>query len=343
MTTNEGPEAVLNAIAAAERIVVSSQSPLDGDSVGCEIALLSLVPAMHPGASIRAINEGLPPRVYRFLDGCEKLEVLEADGDAPATDLLIVLDCGDLGRFDFLPAKFAGTRVVNLDHHASNTGFGDVRWVAPDFASTGEQVMHLAQRAGLTVPKAAAEALYTAMVFDTGRFAYSNTRPETFRDAAILLESGVRPEAMFRALFRSKTRGALALMGFALNAMAFGAAGDAAWVTVRMADLETAGATYEDMEDLVNLPMSLEGMETALLFKELPRGRVKVSLRSDRWFDVADFARRYGGGGHVRASGMTVDGGIDDVVERVVQDLEVSMAAGRPAAAPGGGTKGTAE
>ncbi len=326
------PNDVLQAMRDATAIVVSSQSPLDGDSVGSELALLHLASQLAPNATVRAINEAAPPRLYGFLPGIERLEILGPNDEAPPTDLLIVVDCGDLDRFDYLPSRFRDARVVNLDHHQSNTGFGDVHWVAETLASTGEQVARIAEVAGATLDRPAAEALYAAIVFDTGRFAYSNTSAETLRIAATLLDAGVRPEAMYRELFRSRSPASLQLTGLALSRIRYNDARDAAWVAIRTTDLEEAGGGYEDLEDLVNVPMALRGMEVSLLFKELPDGRAKVSLRSDRWFDVAAFARGYGGGGHVRAAGMTVPGPLDRSVDEVTAALDRQMADTRPAA-----------
>lgn len=325
------PNDVLQAMREATAIVVSSQSPLDGDSVGSELALLHLAPQLAPGATLRAINESPPPQLYGFLPGIDRMEVLGPADTPPPADLLIVLDCGDLDRFDYLPSRFTDAKIVNLDHHQSNTGFGDVHWVAETLASTGEQVAAIAELAGATLDRAAAEALYAAIVFDTGRFAYSNTSAATLRIAATLLDAGVRPEAMYRELFRSRSEASLRLMGLALSRIQYAPDRDAAWVAIRTADLDRAGGGYEDLEDLVNLPMSLRGMEVSLLFKELPDGRAKVSLRSDRWFDVAAFARGYGGGGHVRAAGMTVPGPLDRSVAEVSAALVARMAETRPA------------
>ncbi|MBN2490614.1 MAG: bifunctional oligoribonuclease/PAP phosphatase NrnA [Planctomycetes bacterium] len=310
---------------SARSIVVSSQSPLDGDSVGCEVALLELGPELAPGARWHALNESAVPTLYTFLDGTDRLTVLTPDAAPPEADLLILLDCGALDRFAFLPERFPATRILNLDHHASNTRFGDFHWVAPDHASTGEQVFEIARAAGAGLTPAAARGLYLALAFDTGRFAYSSTRPETLRYAADLVEAGARPEDLFRALWRNRTEGALRMMAFAVQHLNRGAAGRLAWVAVSAADLAAAGATREDLEDLVNLPLTLAGVEVSLLLRELTDGRTKVSLRSDRWFDVAAFAAHFGGGGHVRAAGAVVDLALEAAAAALVPALDAAV------------------
>jgi len=321
----ENAASVLAELRSARSIVVSSQTPLDGDSVGCEIALLHLAGNLVPGADVRAINESLPPETYGFLPGIQRLEVLAPGGQAPDADVLLILDCGDLGRYSHLPDLFSDSRIVNIDHHASNTRFGHLNWVRPDRASTGEMVFELLEVAGVPLTPEAAQALYVALVFDTGRFAYSNTRPATHRQAAALLEAGVRPEAVFRELERNRPEGALRMMGFVIEHLRRDAGGLLAWVAITLEDLDAASATVEDLEDLVNLPMTLAGVEVSVLLRELPDGRTKASLRSDRWFDVAEFAGRFGGGGHVRAAGMTLEGPLARSTERVTRELVAAL------------------
>lgn len=324
------PAEVIEALEAARSVVLTSQSPLDGDSVGCEVALLAAAPELMPGARVTALNESPPSAQYAFLPGVEKLGVLGPDEEAPRADLLVVLDCGDLGRFSYLPQRFPDARIVNIDHHASNSGFGQVAWVAPDRASTAEQVYEILRAASVPLSLNMATALYAAMVFDTGRFAYSNTRPQTHRYAAHLLDQGVRPEATFRALYRSRTPAALKMMGFAIENLNLAVNGALAWVQVRLSDLERAGAESGDLEELVNLPMTLASVEVSLLFREIPGDRVKVSLRSDRWFDVAAFAGHFGGGGHVRAAGLTLSAPLDQAVETVTQRMIQALDGGKP-------------
>ena len=329
--TSSTTSRILQAIRSARSIVITSQSPLDGDSVGCELALLHTAEVLAPGVAMRALNETPPSRLYDFLTGIERLEVLSPDNPAPEADLLVILDCGDLDRFAYLPGRFPDAHIVNIDHHQSNPGFGDIVWVAPDHASSGEQVFELFQEAGVTPGLEAAEALYLSMVFDTGRFAYSNTRPDTHRYAARLVELGVRPEAMFRALDRNRTRGALRMMAFAIQNLNQAAHGRLGWVVVRADDMAANQANPDDLEDLVNLPMTLKGVEVSVLFKERADGRIKASLRSDRWFDVAAFARRFGGGGHIRAAGMTLAIPVESLKSEIVLPLTEELEKGTEA------------
>jgi len=321
---------VIQAFETARSVVLTSQSPLDGDSVGCEVALLAAAPALMPEARVTALNESLPSAQYAFLSGVEKLGVLGPDEEAPRADLLVVLDCGDLRRFAYLPQRFPDARVMNIDHHASNSGFGHIAWVAPDRASTAEQIYEILRTAGVPLSRDTARALYAAMVFDTGRFAYSNTRPETHRYAADLLDLGVRPEATFRALYRNRSPAALKMMGFAIETLQLAADGALAWIQICQADMERAGAEPEDLEELVNLPMTLANVEVSMLFREIPGDRIKVSLRSDRWFDVADFAGHFGGGGHVRAAGLTLSAPLDSAVQSVTQRMIQALQDGKP-------------
>jgi phosphoesterase RecJ-like protein len=221
-------------------------------------------------------------------------------------------------------SRSPGTRVLNIDHHGDNRRYGDVNWVEPAAAATGELVYALLEAAGLPVTPEVATNLYAAIVTDTGSFRYSSTSPETFRIAARLVEAGARPADVASQLYETRHLAGLHLLGRVLQQVETNAAGTIAWVVI-----ERSPAGSPDLleaEDLVTYPRSLRTTKVAVLFRPLA-GEVKVSLRAKGEVDVARVAARLGGGGHPNAAGVILKGGLAEAQALVLGAVEEAVAA----------------
>jgi phosphoesterase RecJ-like protein len=167
---------------------------------------------------------------------------------------------------------------------------------------------------------------------DTGGFRFSNTRPRTLRVAAELLEAGCDPEAIYLQVYAKAPAGRPRLIAEALQTLEVEPETGLAWITVPPGALERYNVTADDLEGVVEFPRSIEGVRMALLFREIAQGRVKVSLRSVGDVDVAEFAREFGGGGHRKAAGLSLQGSLAEVRERVLAAARAYLDGGRPAA-----------
>lgn len=318
---------VLDEIRRHRRLLVVTHDAADGDAVGSSLAMACLLRALGKEATI--VQPGPLPRGLRFLPGSEKIRTFPEGLEGPF-DAVVCVDCSTRDRTDPV-----GTRLpddlpwINIDHHASNDRFGAANWVDPAYASVGEMVHDLAERAGIVPDRAMTLALYTALVTDTGRFGFSNTRPATHRTAARLLELGVDPSEIHARLFRDATVGLLRLEAEAIARLRTRLGGRIAWTSVTRAMCRRAGCNHEEAPDIVEIPARLAGVEVAVLFRELePGGGTRVSLRSSRGFAVDRFAGTFGGGGHAAAAGCTLADGLSRAARRVLDALEHAMEEG---------------
>jgi phosphoesterase RecJ-like protein len=326
MTIPIPPERASAARAVAEtlrpgtRAVLTTHVNADGDGVGSEVALWHLLSARGVKASI-ANSTGIPER-FDFLipDGADASD--RATKEIERADAIVVLDIADLTRLgDLAPAvKRHSGPVVCIDHHVSPGTLPDgPRLVAPDASATAELVFDLAMTLGWELTPAAARALYVGILTDTGAFRFSNTTPRILRVAAALLERGVNAEEIYQQVYASAPEGRVRLTADVLQTLVVEPDAGLAWVTVPPDALERHGVTPDDLDGVVEFPRSIAGVRLALLFRQLASGRVKVSLRSLGDVDVAVFAQQFGGGGHAKAAGVSFEGTMGEVQERVLR------------------------
>ena len=210
------------------------------------------------------------------------------------------------------------TTRVCIDHHqGADNGFADVVVSDTSAAAAGVLIYELIRHMKGNISPRIADAVYTAIITDTGTFRFSNTDERVLSIAKELVAGGVDPFNLHRSVF-NRTQGAVRLLGEVLTTMGMTPDGRIAWIHATRDMFNKSGATYEDSDGLIDLVRSIQGVELALFFKETGDGKVKVSLRSNGKIDAYKIATQHGGGGHRMASGMTVEGpmtkAIDDVV-----------------------------
>ena len=301
-------------------VVLTTHMNADGDGCGSEVALAELLRAQ--GLVVRIVNPTPWPSMYRFLLG--DLEDASPRGAAALDriDGLVVLDVSDVKRLGVLAEAVRGLRVPRLviDHHvASDEPAGSIRLTSTKACATGELVFDYATELGLPITERVATALYAAILTDTGGFRYSNTSPRCQAVAAQLLAAGVDPEEMYRRIYASVSLGRLKLLGDALDTIEADDEHGISWISVPAGALERYGVRSEDFDGIVEHARSVIGTRLALFFRDLGHRKVKVSFRSVGDVDVNVFARRFGGGGHAKASGALVAGTLEEVRDMVVE------------------------
>lgn len=312
-------ETIRDALLPAERILLLSHVRPDGDAIGSQLALaLSLVAL---GKSVSAWNEDGCPGNLRFLKGSEL--VVPPPGDAESFDLVVCLDTASrerLGRC--LEAVTAAKQWINIDHHASNPGYGDLNFIDAGAAATGEIVYELITSQGLPFPMASGAALYVAVSTDTGSFRYPNTTARTYEIAADLLRRGVDAATICRHLYESYPRRRAVLLGELLTHARFDGHGQTAAFILDNATKTRLGILSEDVDGLIDAVRCVDTVQVAAFFEELPDERIRVSIRSKNpAIDVGSVCREYGGGGHRLAAGARIRGELGQVVDRVLQRI----------------------
>lgn len=320
------PIELVRRLTSARRLLVTSHQNPDGDAIGSELAVARGLAAL--GKQVVVWNRDPVPRLYTPLAGSDRIHV----GTAPPADIadfdgLLFLECPTPDRsgldgvdsVDSLP-------WFNVDHHLGNSDYGVVNWVDTQAAAVGEMVFLLLQELQAPIDSDTANALFLALVSDTGGFRYSNSRPRAFRAAAEMVTAGASPEAVATILHERQSEAALRLLAEVLQSLELHAGGRLATVALTDQMLERAGASRQDSEGLIEHPRSIEGVSAVALFRQERDNRFKVSLRSRGMIDVQAVAKSYDGGGHRNASGCLIEGSLNEVRSRVVADLERALA-----------------
>lgn len=293
----------------ADEVLLACHVGPDGDALG---ALLGLgLGLARRGARVTCSWGEEPtvvPEVYAHLPG---QELLVPPSQAPAAPpLLVTLDCSSADRLGSLADRVATAgRVLVVDHHGSGAAFGDVRLVDPGAAATVVLVTELLDRLGVPLDVELATCLYTGLVTDTGSFRHASTSPQVHALAARLVAAGVRPDEVARRVWECAPFGYLQVLGAAcgravLDTEALGGRG-LVWTLVRAADLAGAGLGLADVEGIIDVLRTAREAEVAVVLKEGPDGRLRVSTRSRGGVDVGAACAALGGGGHRFAAGFT--------------------------------------
>ncbi len=291
--------------AAREVAVVTHVNP-DGDALGSLFAASEGLKRIGKTTYASWGDEVVEvPFGYRFLPGADT--VIEP-AEVPETDAFLALDCGAadrLGSLESLATK--NGRLINVDHHPGNEGFGAMNIVVVTASSTAEIVTFLLRDLGVELDRDLATCLYTGLVTDTGRFQHPNATPDTLRLAADLLAHGVSAPTVAEEVFESAPFGYLKLAGRVLDRAELFEDERFVHSYVTQRDLDETGVGLDETEKLIDLVRSTRAADVAALFKEQPDGTFRVSLRS-RGPSVGAIARAHGGGGHELAAGFTATG-----------------------------------
>lgn len=289
----------------------------DGDCIG---SLLGLYWALHSVNKrvVIGLEDPVPP-IYRYLKGTESIRPVSEFDQLPAN--VIFLDCSDLERAGEQTLGQLSSRrlTINIDHHATNEGFGDYNYIDSQAAATAEIVCELLSAMDINIQPVMAEPLYAGLVMDSGRFMYSSTRPRTMETAARLMRTGVDLERARINLFESKPREEVLLLAQALQHLQWDETGKIAWMTLGYDEVKRIGALNLHPEGIINYTRSIAGVEVGLLFREVEPAVWKIGFRSKGSVDVARIAAHLGGGGHRQAAGARQDGDYQEIEQRVLQ------------------------
>src|SRR5579863_1874845 len=304
---------VLKQIEQRNRFLLTSHARPDGDAVGSALAFCQVLRAMGKQAEI-VLRDGVP-RIYQQLPFAG--EVISADRVNGKYEAAIILECDSIQRTRLQGLE--GGFLISIDHHVSGRPFANVNWIDPKAVATAELVYRLAREAGVAISPEIATCLYTAVLTDTGSFMFEGTNEHTFALARELVLAGADPSHCARNVYFGHSTAKMRLLGAALSNLHRD--GPLAWIWVTREQMEVVGAKEEDCEGLVNYALSIQDVEVAAFFRELPDGRFRVSLRSKGQMDVAAVAEQFGGGGHACASGCSIEGPLSVAVTQITAQL----------------------
>jgi len=308
------------------RFVLTTHVNPDGDAIGCEMALGLWLQSQ--GKTVHIINHDATPFVYRFLDPNGIIRVFDPATDAATladADAIVLLDTNHVSRVQSMEpfVRNSPAARICIDHHLDPEPFADLALINPDATSTGEILYHLFQAASShAIPPRVAQALYVAILTDTGSFRYPRVNAETHRMVARLIEWGADPVDLYNRVYNRWSPGRLRLLGEMLSRIEIAYGGRLVHVSITQEMLRRTGTLEEDTDNFTSYLMSMDGVVAGILFVEMRQG-FKISFRSRGDVPVNRLAQEFGGNGHLNAAGARfADGSPAEVHAAVVAAAE---------------------
>jgi phosphoesterase RecJ-like protein len=324
-------QAVVAALRQNDRFLVTSHEAPDGDALGSIRATELALRQLGKDTVMFLGGEAPLPGEYRFLE-LEELGLQRVRPADVAERVLVAVDCASASRVGAEPGLVeAAPFTINIDHHHDNPRFGDVNLIVADASSTGEILADVFRELGVALTPEIAEALYIALVTDTGRFQYANTTPKALRLAADLVEAGADVHRVFQGVYENVQFAKLKLLARALDRARVLEGGEILVSHLLREDFEAVGASEPYSEGIIDFLRSAEGALVSALIREPPRDAGplhKVSLRSSvDEVDVSAIARKSGGGGHREAAGFSSELSVDEITEFIVREVVAQVGA----------------
>ena len=305
---------VVEAIEGNGKFFLATHLNPDGDAIGSAVGLGLALRSM--GKQVTVYDRDGVPGICRFLPGADMVIDKVKEEDISGA-ILILLDCNDLERAGL--EGFTFERSIVIDHHQTESPFGDIRWVEPREPATGSMIFRLLEALGQKITPDIATNLYSAIAIDTGVFRYANTTAHVLEMAAYLVRAGADPADITERLYNSWSTDRYRLLSLALASLDMH--GPIAMSIITLGMFQETGTTGEDTETFVNYPLVMEPVKISVMLKEKEGDVWKVSLRSKGDIDVSRVAVQFNGGGHRNASGCSFEGNIVDVKQRLLSSL----------------------
>lgn len=316
------PETIAGILRTAPDALIVCHVAPDGDCLGSSLALALVCER----AGVRAVvgsADGVP-EAYRYLPGSERILPAPPEG---RFGVGIAMECSTLDRAGTFAGALSQCRtLINVDHHLSNAGYGNIVYWDTSAAAVGEQIHQIIRAMGAEVTADVAQCLLTAIVTDTGSFRFPNTTPATLRLAADLMERGASVHAVVERVYETRSAGSLRLVGQALSRLTISPDGRVAWTAITPQMMQDAGALPEDTTGIVGMLRQIRGVKVALVFEVTPAG-IRASIRSRDGARSNVIAEAFGGGGHQGAAGFTVPGTPEAVIARTLAEVEKELRA----------------
>lgn len=315
---------ISKAILDAKKIALTFHSSPDGDAIGSTLAILNGLRVL--GKDSYVVSREVIPDNLSFLPLGNEIDAAITK-PVSGTDLVIVLDCGNVDRISADLSEYKGD-VINIDHHISNENYGIINYIDPNSAATAELSFLLLEALGIKFDKKDETlakigcCIYTGIVTDTGCFRHSNVTERTHLICSKLIACGVDNNLIYRNLFDNRSFDKVKFIGHALNNLELLCNEKVAFIQLTMEDIASFNLQNADTSDIIGMILGIKGIEVAVIIKEVEDG-IKASLRSKNDVDVRKIAEVFGGGGHVKASGLKVQGAsLKEVKEKLIIEIE---------------------
>ena len=312
---------ILEEIKKAETIVIMAHETPDGDAIGSCLAMRVALKQLGKNSDV-IIRE--VPKIFDFLPGREEIKI---DSDVERYDLAIRLDCADFKRLVGNEYFEKAKQTIVIDHHSSNKMYGDINFINPVAPACCQILIGMFQYFNINIDKELGTCILTGIITDTGGFRYSGVTPETFEFTADLLRKGVNVSDIYQRVLETKTKSNFELIRRATNRLEFFENGKISFTYITKKDEEEVHAGAGDHEGIVENGRSVEGVEVSAFIREREKNVYKISLRTGNNSDinVSDICYVFGGGGHPRAAGATIQGNFEQVKEKLIKEIKNSL------------------
>ena len=321
-----GLKKICASIKKYNNFLITAHTNLEGDALGAELSFYALIRKLGKQGII--LNEDGIPYGHDFLPGVKRIRKLDSKSPSIKFDCLVVLDCADLKRTgNVWKLNKEGKPILNIDHHISNRGFGDVHWVDAHASSCSEMIYQIYKQMHLAINKPEAICLYTGMMTDTGSFRYSNTSSFTHQAVAELLKLGINVALIYRYVYENLALDETKLLIKLLPKINFSADGSIAYFKLKRGMLKDGVISMDLGDQLLSFGRSIKGVEVVALFKEGigAKNQVRINLRSHGKVDVNKIASIFGGGGHKTAAGCSLRGDINKIIKNVLASIQKAL------------------
>lgn len=308
---------IIEEIKKAKSIVVLTHENPDGDAIGSVLAMNMALKQLgkEPDVIVPEV-----PKIYEFLPCANEIK---KETDVENYDLAIALDCSTIKMLNGGSKYFENAKVkVSIDHHGTNTMYGDINFVNPDAPACTQILITIFEYFGVEITKEIGTCILTGIITDTGGFGYQNTTSETFEFASNLLKRGVNVSDVYRRVMNTKSKANFELRKRAIDRLEFFEDGKIAFTYITIQDQEEANSQAGDHEGIVEEGRAIEGVEVSIFLRETPKG-FKASLRSNEYVNVSDICLMFGGGGHIKAAGCMIDKPLEQAKERIVNQAKM--------------------
>lgn len=305
-------------LSGIKTVAISGHVRPDGDCAGSCLATYRYIKTYYPKLDAALYLEPIPNK-FRFLAGAE--EIIQPCGEEKSYDLFIALDCGDAARLgDAAKYFYSAAKTICVDHHVSNDSFADENYIFPDASSTSELIFGLIGEEKVT--KEIAECIYLGIVHDTGVFQYSCTSARTMEIAGKLMEKGIDFSKIVDDTFYKKTYEQNLILGKALVKSERFCDGKVIASVITKKEMEESDVLPRHLDGIVNQLRITRGVELAVFLYQTDEGGYKASTRSNGRVNVAELAMKFGGGGHERAAGFSIEGDPYDAIQRIIDEAK---------------------
>lgn len=306
---------IIKQIKVSENILIITHVSPDGDTTGSSLALSMAIEKL--GKSVKVCFEKYPAK-FNFLKGLQNV-ISSDEVNIKDFDLAIAVDTPSFDRLSF--NDFKGIKVITIDHHITNTKYGDLNYVNEWAAATAESIYQFIQQMDVDIDKDMAECLYVGIATDTGGFKYSNTTAITHQVAGDLVNRNIDVAKISQTVFDLKSIKEIRLLSKALNNIELYKDGEIAIISISNSEMNELGVTSEQTDAVVNYARDIEGVRIGIMMREDAINKTKASFRANDDTDVSEIAVKFGGGGHKKAAGCTINKSLSEAKKELLETL----------------------